>query len=345
MKSPSPTRLIAARVRVFFREPGAIFWVFVFPLVLALVLGTAFRERPPEPARVGVPTDHPGHARLAVILGDPALFALSQAPRGELDARLDRAALDVVATLDGTTLDLRFDPARAEARLARLLIADAVDVALGRRPAAEIREATAMPRGARYIDFLMPGIIAMSLLGSSLWGVGYGIVQERHKKLMRRFATTPLSRRAFLSSFIVSRVLFLVLETLFLVGIGALVFDVAIQGSVAALLLVCLVGVLSFCGFAVLAASRTASVEVVSGYINALTLPMWLASGTFFSWERFPEVLHPIIRALPLTALNDALRAITNQGAGLVEIAPQLGILGAWGLVTFTLGVRLFRWK
>jgi ABC-2 type transport system permease protein len=136
-----------------------------------------------------------------------------------------------------------------------------------------------------------------------------------------------------------------VLETLFLVGIGALVFDVAIQGSVAALLLVCLVGVLSFCGFAVLAASRTASVEVVSGYINALTLPMWLASGTFFSWERFPEVLHPIIRALPLTALNDALRAITNQGAGLVEIAPQLGILGAWGLVTFTLGVRLFRWK
>jgi ABC-type multidrug transport system permease subunit len=191
----------------------------------------------------------------------------------------------------------------------------------------------------------MPGLIAMNLMGSALWGVGYGMVQERSKKLMRRFATTPLSKTEFLASYILSRLVFLAVEVGFLVAFGALAFDVDVQGSVALLLGVALLGVMTFTGFAVLCASRTASVEVVSGFINALTLPMWLASGTFFSYERFPEALHPIIQALPLTALNDALRAVTNDGAGLVQILPQLGVLAGWGVFAFALGVRLFRWR
>jgi len=345
MKSPSSLHLIGARVRVFFREPAAIFWVFLFPLVLALVLGTAFRERPPEPSRVGVPSDIGAGDRLAELLSPASTLEVIRGPRAELDKRLDRGALDAIAQLEGDTLDVRFDPMRQEARLARLLVADQLDLALERKPVAELREATSMPRGARYIDFLMPGIIAMSLLGSSLWGVGFGVVQERGKNLMRRFATTPLSRASFLGSFITSRLIFLAIEVAFLMAIGAWIFDVEIQGSALLFVAVALFGVLSFCGLAVLCGSRTASIEVVSGYINGLTLPMWLVSGTFFSWEKFPEFLHPIIQALPLTALNEALRAITNQGAGLVEVLPQLGILAVWGIASFALGVRIFRWK
>lgn len=350
---PPPKRsalgaLVRARIRIFLREPAAIFWVFAFPAILAIALGTAFRDQPPEPPRVGIASDG---ARLAptdrAALASDRL-ALEEAPRAVLEDKLRKGGVDVIVepgAAPGAGVVYRFDPQRAEGRLARLVVDDVYQRGLGRKDVASIQEATEMPRGARYIDFLMPGLIAMNLMGSALWGVGYGMVQERSKKLMRRFATTPLTRTQFLSSYILSRLVFLAVEVAFLVAFGALVFDVAIQGSVALLFGVALVGVLCFTGLAVLCASRTASVEVVSGLINALTLPMWLGSGTFFSYERFPEAVHPFIQALPLTALNDALRAITNDGAGLSEIAPQLAVLAGWGALAFVLGVKLFRWR
>ncbi|MFO0749661.1 MAG: ABC transporter permease [Myxococcota bacterium] len=348
-------QLIRARIRVFVREPAALFWVFIFPALLAVALGVAFRDRPPEPARVGVAADRPDAARLHELLAKASDVTLVDGSSAELSRKLDKGALDVIVGLDAPTAGsvpaaaptahYRFDPQRAEGRYARLVIDRELQKALGRIDATPVLEETTMPRGARYIDFLLPGLIAMNLMGSALWGVGYGMVQERSKKLMRRFATTPLSKTQFLASYIISRLVFLAGEVAFLVGFGALAFGVEVQGSVATLLLVALVGVLAFTGLAVLCASRTSSVEVVSGLVNALTLPMWLLSGTFFSYERFPEAVQPIIRALPLTALNDALRAVTNDGATLVDVLPQLGILAAWGGVAFTIGVRLFRWR
>lgn len=339
--------LVSARIRIFLREPAAIFWVFAFPAILAIALGTAFRDQPPEPPHVGVATDGVtlSPSDRAALAGDR--LAIEEAPRAALEDKLRKGGVDVIVEPAGAGggVVYRFDPQRSEGRVARLVVDDVYQRGLGRKDVASIQEATEMPRGARYIDFLMPGLIAMNLMGSALWGVGYGMVQERSKKLMRRFATTPLTRTQFLSSYILSRLVFLAVEVAFLVAFGALVFDVAIQGSVLLLFGVALVGVLCFTGFAVLCASRTTSVEVVSGFINALTLPMWLGSGTFFSYERFPEAIHPIIQALPLTALNDALRAITNEGAGFAEIAPQLGVLVGWGLLAFLIGVRLFRWR
>ncbi len=343
--------LIGARVKVFLREPAVIFWVFAFPALLALALGLAFRDQPPEPARVGVATDrvtNTNDARVMAILEASDAISLEKKDRATLEERLRKGGIDILIDWNSAAtpvFDYHFDAQRAEGRLARLVVDDVVQAGLGRRDVAELRERTDMPRGARYIDFLMPGLIAMNLMSSALWGVGYGMVQERSKKLMRRFATTPLSKTEFLGSYVISRLMFLAVEVAFLIGFGALVFDVTIQGNVALFFLVSLVGVLSFTGFAVLCAARTASVEVVSGFINALTLPMWLLSGTFFSYERFPEALHPIIQLLPLTALNDALRAITNDGAGLIGVAPQLGVLAGWGLLSFFIGVRLFRWK
>ena len=352
-KMPNPLwMLVGARVRIFWRDPASLFWVFAFPVLLALVLGTAFRDRPPEPVKVGIPSDEPGAARFAQLLTGGAELELVSGTRAELEHKLGKGAIDLVAALgeptgaDGNgTAKYHWDPQRSEGRLARLVVERDLARALGQKSEVTIAEATDMPAGRRYIDFLLPGLIGMNLLGSSLWGVGYGMVQERGKKLMRRFATTPLTRSQFLLSFVLSRLVFLTVEVAFLVGVGAAVFGVGIQGSVALFFGVSLAGVLCFTGFGVLCASRTESVEVVSGFINALTMPMWLLSGTFFSYERFPEALHPVIKLLPLTALNDALRGIANEGAGLVEVLPQVGILGAWGLVAFGLGVRLFRWR
>ena len=344
--------LVAARIKLFLREPAALFWVFAFPAILAVVLGTAFRDRPPEPPRIGVASDGPplSERDLASLHSDRV--SLELAPRAALDDKLKKGGIDVIVTprsnepgAPADALVYHFDPQRAEARLGRLVVDDVIQRGRGRVDAVAFNDATEMPKGARYIDFLMPGLIAMNLMGSALWGVGYGMVQERSKKLMRRFATTPLSKSSFLASYVLSRLVFLAIEVAFLVGFGALVFGVDVQGSVPLVFGVALLGVLCFTGFAVLCASRTSSVEVVSGFINALTLPMWLASGTFFSYERFPEAIHPIIQALPLTALNDALRGIINEGAGLIDVLPQLGVLAGWGALTFALGVRLFRWR
>ncbi len=345
--------LVMARVRMFLREPAAIFWVFAFPAILAIALGTAFRDQPPDPPRVGVASDTAGSPGDLATLRASQVITLEEAPRAVLDEKLRKGGVDVIVEAQPDTagghgpgaVTYRFDPQRAEARYARVVVDEVIQRGRGRVDPATISEVTEMPRGARYIDFLLPGLIAMNLMGSALWGVGYGMVQERSKKLMRRFATTPLTKTSFLASYVLSRLVFLAVEVAFLVAFGALVFDVTVQGSVALVFAVSLIGVLAFTGFAVLCASRTDSVEVVSGFINALTLPMWLASGTFFSYERFPEAIHPVIQALPLTALNDALRAVINDGAGVFEIAPQLGVLAGWGVFAFALGVRLFRWR
>lgn len=343
--------LVMARIRLFVREPAAIFWVFAFPAILAIALGTAFRDQPPEPPRVGVATDGIALTERDRASLEEGGLQLERAPRAVLEDKLEKGGIDLIiepaaAVHPGDDgLVYRFDPQRSEGRVARLVVDDVIQRGRGRADVASIRESTEMPIGGRYIDFLLPGLIAMNLMGSALWGVGYGMVQERSKKLMRRFATTPLTKSSFLMSYILSRLVFLAFEVAFLVVFGALAFDVVVQGSVPLVMAVSLIGVLSFTGFAVLCAARTSSVEVVSGFINALTLPMWLLSGTFFPYERFPEVIHPFIEALPLTALNDALRAIVNDGAGVQDILGELAILGGWGVAAFVAGVRLFRWR
>ncbi len=126
---------------------------------------------------------------------------------------------------------------------------------------------------------------------------------------------------------------------------GGLAFDVTVQGSIPAFLLVSLLGSASFAGISLLVGARIASIEVANGWLNFIMLPMWLLSGSFFSYERFPEAIHPVLQLLPLTALNDALRAITNDAAPLYALWPQLAVLSVWGVVCFLLSIRWFRWQ
>jgi hypothetical protein len=332
-RSRSPLgALVLARVRLFLREPASIFWVFAFPAILAIALGSAFRDQPPEPPRVGVASDGPAalSERDRQSLTDAEL-TLEVAPGAVLAEKLRKGGIDVIVApgegADG--VEYRFDPQRSEARLARLVVDEAIQRGRGRSDEAQIREVTAMPLGGRYIDFLLPGLIAMNLMGSALWGVGYGMVQERSKKLMRRFATTPLTKSGFLMSYVLSRLVFLALEVAFLVVFGALAFDVVVQGSVALVMFVSLVGVLSFTGFAVLCAARTESVEVVSGFITSpATRPRSGArrgcarAGRDASTpgrgarRRRHRVPRRRGRSAPRAARRAALRPSTSRGAG-----------------------------
>jgi ABC-type multidrug transport system permease subunit len=345
--------LTLMRLRTFFREPSAVFWTYGFPLLLTVALGVAFRERPPEPVDVAVVDD-------ASEIAPGAPETIARALSASSDARatlLHRAAAEralfagkvsvivVPPSADGVRpRTYLYDPQRPDARLAERIADDVLQAAEGRRDAAPTRHETARAPGARYVDFLLPGLIGFNLMSSGLWGVGYVLVELRTRKQMKRFIATPMRRGLFLLSFVLMRLVFLVIELPVLLVFGALVFGVPLRGSVPLLVGVATLGSLVFAGMGLLVASRARNLATVGGLINLATLPMTIASGVFFAASRFPEAVQPIIQALPLTALIDAMRANMLEGAGLVELGRPLAILAAWGVVCFVAALRLFRW-
>src|SRR5881227_3751439 len=343
MRDHPLVQLTLARMREFYREPEAIFWVFGFPIVLAFALGIAFRNRGPGELRIAV-LRHTGDSALAAALGHAPGLAVTvlDSAAARLELRTGRVALLVVP---GEHVVYRYDSTRTEGRLARLQVDDAVQRARGRADPVRVEDERVTEPGSRYIDFLIPGLLGMNLMGSGLWGVGFSVVQARTKKLLKRLMATPMRRGHYLLSFILSRLLFLFLEIAALVGFGWVMFGVGVRGSYGALALITVLGALSFAGLGMLVASRARTIEAVSGLMNLVMLPMWILSGTFFSYARFPDAMQPLVKALPLTALNDALRAVMIDGSRLGELGAPLGIVTAWGLVSFVVALQIFRWR
>src|SRR5437660_999341 len=312
MRDHPLVQLTLARMREFYREPEAIFWVFGFPIVLAFALGIAFRNRGPRERRIAV-LRRTGDSALAAGLGHAPGLAVTvlDSAAARLELRGGRVALRVIP---GERLVYRYDSTRTESRLARLQVDDAVQRARGRVDPVRVEDERVTEPGARYIDFLIPGLLGMNLMGSGLWGVGFSVVQARTKRLLKRYMATPMRRSHYLLSFVLSRLVFLFVEVAALVGFAWWIFDVGVRGSFGAVAFITVLGALSFNGLGMLVASRARTIEAVSGLMNLVMLPMWILSGTFFSYARFPEAMQPFVRALPLTALNDALRARIASG-------------------------------
>jgi ABC-type multidrug transport system permease subunit len=334
-------QLTLVRFREFWREPEAIFWVFVFPILLAAGLGLAFRNRPPEVIGIAAVTPE-----LARPLRQEKLLDVEQlsAPAAEEALRTGKVAL-LVAPSSGGAVVYRYDNTNPEGRTARMLADRAIQRAAGRADPVPSSDRLMREPGSRYIDFLIPGLLGMNLMGSAMWGLGFAIVDARRKKLMKRLISTPMPRHDYLLSFVLARLLLLVVEVGALLGFGVWVFQVPVRGSMLDLAVLCVLGSLAFSALGLLVASRAQTIEAASGLMNTVMMPMWIVSGVFFSAQRFPGALQPAIRALPLTALIDALRANMLQGAGLAQVAPQLGVLGVWLVVSFTLALKLFRWR
>jgi ABC-type multidrug transport system permease subunit len=346
---PALVELTLARFREFLREPEAVFWVFVFPLLLAAGLGIAFRSRPPEVQPIGVmaPGGSAADARLIDALRADRRISVTANLDDSAAARLLRTGkVALVAVLHGdSAVEYHYDATRPESQSARLLADAALQSGAGRRDPLATSDRTVSAPGSRYIDFVVPGLLGMNLMGSGIWGFGFAIVDARRKKLLKRLIATPMSRAEYLMSFLNQRLVLLVFEVAALLGFGMLVFGVPMRGSWLVLALTCLLGALAFGGIGLLIASRAKTMEGASGLMNLVMLPMWVFSGVFFSASRFPDAAQPIIRALPLTAVVDALRATMIEGAGLAAIAGQLAIIAAWMVVTFLVALRIFRWR
>jgi len=341
MRNHPLLQLTLVRFREFLREPEALFWVFGFPLVLAAGLGLAFRNTPAEVLTVGVLG-----ADSAAFEHAPALTIDSYATvdDGLRALREGKIALFVERSGESSVV-YHYDDTNPEGRDARTRADTAVQQSAGRQDPVAAQDQLVREPGARYIDFLIPGLLGMNLMGGSIWGMGFAIVDARRRKLMKRLIATPMPRHYFLLSFLISRLAMLVFEVGAFLGFAVLVFGVPVRGSLALVAGVCVFGTLAFGALGLLLASRVRTIEAVSGLMNLAMLPMWVLSGVFFSSQRFPDVVQPFITALPLTALNDALRATMLQGATLAEIAPQIGVLAAWLLVCFPIALKLFRWR
>ncbi|MBI5852392.1 MAG: ABC transporter permease [Planctomycetes bacterium] len=332
--------------REYLRTPEAVFWTYGFPLVMALVLGFAFGEGRQEPAHVGVVATAPAGTSFAEKLREHGGGRLHVEVVEESRARraLTLGRVDLVVRGDAEHPAFELDPARPGSELARLLTEDALASVRGEpRPVRATIEAVDEP-GDRYIDFLVAGLIGLNLLGAGIYGIGYNLVLMREKHLLRRLAVTPLGRGEFLLSYVASRIVLAMIPPLVIVAFAWAVFGVPVRGSFLALLGLFLLGSFTFCGIGLLVGSRTQSTETVSGLMNVVMLPMWLLGGVFFGNERFPELLQPIVRTVPMTWLTDAIRGVMLGSLETGGIAIAAAVLGAIGLLCFCLAFKLFRW-
>jgi ABC-2 type transport system permease protein len=344
-------QIVLARLRAFYREPGAVFWVYGFPLLMVVALGIAFRASPVEKVTVDVQAAPGAQAVRDALLqrsdekGLTFGVQINDEETSRRRLRTGKTDLVVLVASDGS-YQYRLDRSRAESRLARTAVHEALQTAAGRKDAVATRpDQEMLEPGSRYIDFLVPGLLGMSLMGGGLWGVGFAIVDMRIRKLLKRFVATPMRRSDFLLGIMISRLVFMIPEVLVLMVFARLFFGVVINGSVTAMFALILVGAFTFAGLGLLVASRAKTLETASGLMNVTMLPMWLLSGIFFSPDRFPQIVQPAIRLLPLTPLIEGLRAVMLEGASLGSQAVNIAILIAWGAVTFVLGIKWFRWN
>lgn len=340
---PPLIELTLARLREFVREPEAVFWVVVFPVILAFALGIAFSSKGVEPVHAGVVAG-PGRPEVRAAIGRDRGIVVHDLEPGQADRALRDGVVQVVV-LPGPPIVYRFDPTRPESRLARLTVDGALQRAAGRADRFAAGEQPLEMVGTRYIDWLVPGLLGMNIMGTGMWGIGFSVVWARTRKLLKRLAATPMARTDYLLAQMLARLVFLVAEVSVLLGSTMLAFSVPVRGSWLLLAGVVLLGAVAFAGLGLLVASRARSIEAVSGWMNVVMLPMWVASGVFFSTAHFPAVAQPVIHAIPLTALNDALRAVMLDAAPVSAIGPELLILAAWSVVSFAAALRIFRWQ
>ena len=362
---PSALReMVSVRFKEFFREPEALFWSFGFPILLAIGLGIAFRSKPAEVVHVAVvpgksspaapfansaPSPEIAGRRDSVLIAalkSDSLLAVEVLGAAAADTAMRTGRVAIVVSIDeGGSLRYQFDDTRPDARNARLVVNDAAQRAFGRRDQLAVSDQHVREVGSRYIDFVVPGLLGMSIMGGGIWGLGFSIVDQRRRKLLKRLVATPMSRAQFLASYLISRLVMLTIEVGVLLGFSILLFGLPMRGSWLSIAAIIILSALAFGGLGLLIASRASTIEGASGMMNLAMLPMWVLSGVFFSSENFPNVVQPFIKALPLTATNDALRASMLRGVPLQGLWLEFAVLAAWMVVCFGVALKIFRWR
>jgi len=333
-------QLTVTRFRLFLREPEAIFWIFVFPIILAMGLGLAFRNKPADVYQIGATTPH-----LAKSLNTDRGLSAKVIDEATGNRQLATGDILVLAIETPSSVTYKYDDTNPDARTARLIADRAVQTAAGRREAVHADNNLVHEPGARYIDFVVPGLLGMNLMSSAIWGLGFAIVEARQKKLLKRLVASPMPKWQYLASFVLSRMVMLTIEVTIFLGFARIAFGVPFRGPLWQLAFLCVLTSLAFSSLGLLVASRAKTMEAASGLMNLVMLPMWILSGVFFSATRFPAVIQPFVRALPLTAAIDSIRSNMLQGVTLSHMTLPVSILLVWLIIPFFIALKIFRWR
>ncbi|MEI6172183.1 MAG: ABC transporter permease [Bacteroidota bacterium] len=369
-------QLIMANIKELIREPGVLFWGIVFPILMSLGLGVAFTKKKDVVIPIAVigqnhVIHHPADTTSVLLsflqnnratlernnqgfvgrrltipddkLGNTTFIFLAMNWQKAM-VLLKRGNLNIVLDERMGRVQYHFDPMNPDAQLTYLKLSKLLNASGPVVQAANTEINPLTVSGTRYIDFLVPGLIAMGVMMSCMWGVSYAIIERRSKKLLRRMVATPMKRSNFLIALIAVRMLMNFVEAGLLFLFAWLAFNITIQGSVTALLALFIAGNVAFAGIAIFIASHTAKTEIGNGLINALSMPMMVLSGIFFSYHNFPEWSIPVIQKFPLTMMADGMRSAFIEGAGFAELSMPIIVLSAIGIVFFTAGMRIFKW-
>ena len=368
-------QLTSALFREIIREPGVLFWGILFPILMSLGLGLAFTKKAdvtrkvavvlnPDPSATdtkhytvseflqnncerNISVDKDSWQYKYVIRDDKlgnSIFQFYSMTWKEAMRMLKRGTINVILLDNPDSVEYHFDPLNPDAQLTYLKLSSIIsaDVILPGNNNTEIRPLTLT--GTRYIDFLVPGLITMGVMMSCMWGISYGIIEKRSKKLLRRLVATPMKKSHFLIALITVRIVMNFIESSAILLFALIAFGMTIQGNLSALIMMFLAGNIAFSGIAVLVSSHTSNTEVGNGLINFVVFPMMVLSGIFFSYQNFPDWSLPVIRNLPLTMLTDGIRSIFNEGAGYHEVALPIIILLTTGALFFSAGLKIFKW-
>lgn len=337
-------QLILMELKSFYRNPGIIFWAFGFPLIMAGALGAAFSSKKESIRKIGIVGENSiemvsKYKSFPVPENSFSTFEFISLTKEEAIQKVKRGEIQLFLESKDET-QFYFDPSNSEGYQSYLLL-ERLEGKFQNKPS-KINQINT--KGTRYIDFLIPGLLALGIMNSCVWGSGWTLIEFRIKKLMRRMMATPLPKWIFLSSHIVTRFILSGLEFIFLMIFSFFLFEVEIQGSILALFLIFLSGNFTFSGIAILMSSRASNTQVANGLINLVTFPMTISSGVFFSYHNFPESAEKIIHYFPLTLLADSIRSIYNEGSSTVDILIPLLILNILGIVFFMTGLKIYKW-
>lgn len=371
IKTGQLRHLTTALFREIIREPGVLFWGIVFPILMSLGLGLAFTKKGDSTRKIALITDSEiyENKNLSFFLANKcekntaqdetswkyrfsindeklgnSVFLFYEIKWEEALKLLKRGTMNVLVAATADSVEYHFDPMNSDAELTYLKLSSVIrDGVLPETISGSgIKPLTVT--GTRYIDFLVPGLITLGVMMSCMWGISYGIIEKRSKKLLRRLVATPMKKSHFLIALITVRIIMNIIESLALLVFAIIVFNMEIQGDITALIIVYLAGNIAFAGLAVFVSSHTSNTEVGNGIINFVVMPMLVLSGIFFSYQNFPEWSHGVIRSLPLTTMTDSFRSIINEGSGLLYVIKPVLILTFTGIAFFTAGLKIFKW-
>ncbi|HXX63162.1 MAG TPA: ABC transporter permease [Bacteroidota bacterium] len=351
-------KLCIAALKMFIRQREAILWTVLFPLLLVLLFGFV-RFGGIGRLSLGVVNDAgQAGADLITHLKSVGTFDVSEGTSDEMMRALSKGDKDVVLMLPaayapgaGGSLMLYGDVEAKprETQLASLILQRVLDEALFERsPALErtvLRTQAVKSRNLTYIDFLLPGVLSLSIMQSGIFGVAFSFVSLKKRGILRRLWVTPIRPSDFITAQVLTRLVVQLLQMSILVGVGILLLNLHFIGNLALIYLLGILGAVVFLGFGFALAGISKSEDQVAPLANIITLPMLALSGVFFSRAFLPGILRAVTSILPLTYLADGIRSVAIEGATFTQVVPELLGLLVWALLSCALAIRFLRWE